>query len=145
MSLNLNQVTIAGSLTRDVQTKQIGNSTVAEFGIAINRKYKGNDGELKEETTFVDISVWGKQGETCAKYLSKGRNCLIEGALAFSAWTDKEGKKRSKLTVNAQRVHFIGGNQDTKAPAQEHQDVATGYSVSNSMGGSDSEEGFTPF
>ena len=146
MPLNLNAVHIAGSLTRDPQVRFMANEkAVADFGLAINRKYKGSDGEMKEETTFIDVECWGRQAELVGQYLTKGRNCLVEGSLKLDVWTDKSDNKRSKIKISAQRVHFIGGNQDTKAPAQEHQDIATGYSVSNSMGGSDSEEDFTPF
>lgn len=118
MPLMLNDVKLGGNLTRDPELRAVGESnTVANFGLAINRRYKSGD-EMKEETTFLDIECWGRQAELCGQYLTKGRNVLIEGALKLQQWEDKEGNKRSKITVNARRVHFIGnpaneGGQNT--------------------------------
>lgn len=114
MALMLNNVQLAGNLTRDPQVRFLANEkAVADFGIAINRKYRGNDGEMKEETTFVDVETWGRQAELVGQYLVKGRNCLVEGSLKLDQWEDKEtGGKRSKMKVVAMRVHFIGGNND---------------------------------
>jgi len=85
-------------------------SPVADFGLAMNRKFKGNDGAMKEDVTFVDITCFGKTAELCSQYLSKGRQALIEGHLKFEQWEDKNGGgKRSKLKVVAERVTFIGG------------------------------------
>ena len=105
-----NRVIIAGNLTHDPETRQAGNSTVADFGLAINRKYKSG-GEAKEETTFVDVECWGKTAELVSQYLSKGRQCLVEGRLRFELWEDQNGGgKRSKLKVVAESVQFIGSN-----------------------------------
>jgi len=131
MPLMLNTVQIAGNLTRDPEVRFFANDkAVANFGLAINRRYKGGDGEMKEETTFVDVECWGRQAELVGQYLTKGRNCLCEGSLKFDQWEDKEGNKRSKLKINAQRVHFIGKAAETTndVPPREHQDIATGYS-----------------
>ena len=108
MPLMLNNVQLGGNLTRDPELRQAGNKTVANFGIAINRKFRSGD-ELKEETTFVDVECWERQAELVGQYLTKGRNVLIEGAIKLDTWEDKEsGAKRSKLSVRAHRVHFIG-------------------------------------
>ena len=87
MPLMLNTVQIAGNLTRDPELKTIGNSRnsqnnsiVANMSLAINRRYKGGDGEMKEETCFVDVEVWGRQAELVGQYLQKGRNCMVAGA-----------------------------------------------------------------
>lgn len=123
MSLNLNRVTVAGNLTRDPETKFLANSkAVASFGLAINRRWKDNDGQPKEETTFVDIEAWGRTAELCGQYLAKGRNVYIEGRLKLESWDDRNtGQKRSKLKIVADAVQFIGGKSDGEsagAPAQ---------------------------
>jgi len=109
---NMNRVILAGHLTRDPELRVIPSGTaVASFGLAINRKWKGRDGKEGEEATFVDIEVWGVQGERCAEFLAKGRACLIEGRLKLDQW-EHAGQKRSKLKVTAERVHFLGGRGD---------------------------------
>jgi single-strand DNA-binding protein len=114
MSFALNKVMLAGNLTRDPQTRAVGSggSTVCNFGLAINRKFKSN-GETREEVTFVDVECWGKTGELVAQYLSKGRGAYVEGRLKLDTWQDKEGQKRSKLTVVADNVQFIGPKGET--------------------------------
>jgi single-strand DNA-binding protein len=105
---NINRVIIAGNLTRDPQVRFLASEqAVANFGLAINRKFKGSDGSLKEETTFVDVEAWGRQAELVGQYLTKGRGCLVEGRLKLDSWEDKEGKKQSKLRVVAENVQFL--------------------------------------
>ena len=118
MTLNLNSVQLAGNLTRDPEVRFFANDkAVADFGLAINRKYKSN-GETKEETTFVDVECWNRQAELVGQYLTKGRNCLVEGSLKLDQWEDKDGNKRSKIKINAHRVHFIGGADDRQPKDQ---------------------------
>jgi len=82
MSLNLNKVILAGNLTRDPQVRFFANErAVADFGLAVNRKFKTNDGQQKEEVTFVDIECWGRTAELVGQYLTKGRPAYIEGRL----------------------------------------------------------------
>jgi len=102
---SLNKVFLLGNLTREPELRYTpGGSAVGEFGLAVNRKF--ND---KEEVCFVDIVVWGKQAETCHRYLEKGVSVLIEGRLQLDQWQDKEsGAKRSRLRVVAERVQFLG-------------------------------------
>lgn len=102
---SLNKVFLLGNLTREPELRYTpGGSAVGEFGLAVNRKF--ND---KEETCFVDIVVWGKQAETCSRYLEKGVSVLIEGRLQLDQWQDKEsGARRSRLRVVAERVQFLG-------------------------------------
>jgi single-strand DNA-binding protein len=105
---SLNKVTLIGNLTRDPELRYIASGmALAKFGLAMNRKYKAGD-EWKEEVTFVDITVWGKQAETCSEYLSKGRQACIDGRLTYSQWETDDGQKRSKLEVTADRVIFLG-------------------------------------
>ncbi len=113
MALFLNNVSVAGNLTRDPQVRFFANErAVADFGIAINRKFRDKNGEQREEVTFLDIEAWGRTAELAGQYLTKGRNCLVEGYLKLDQWDDKnDGSKRSKLKIVANRVHFLGGNE----------------------------------
>jgi single-strand DNA-binding protein len=108
---NLNKVMLMGNLTRDPQLKYLPNQTpVVEFGLAVNRRWKGPNGEDKEETTFVDISAFARTAEVINQYFTKGKPIFIEGRLKFDSWEDKQGGgKRSKLTVVAENFQFIGG------------------------------------
>ena len=108
-----------GNLTRDPQLKQTPNNmSVAEIGLACNRKFKGKDGEMREETTFVDCEAWGRTAETMAKYLSKGRPVFVEGRLKLDQWQDKDGNNRSKLKLVIENFQFIDsrGNQSAEPP-----------------------------
>jgi single-strand DNA-binding protein len=99
-----NRVILLGNLTRDPQLKYLPNNTaVCEFGLAVNRNYRDRDGNQREDTTFVDISAFGKPAETINQYMSKGRPLLVEGRLKFDSWTAQDGGKRSKLSVVAER------------------------------------------
>ena len=125
MALMLNTVNVAGNLTRNPEVKFLSNETaLATFGIAINRKYRGGDGEMKEETTFVEVECWKRQAELVGQYLTKGRNCLIEGSLKLDQWEDKAGKKQSRLKILAQRVHFLGGAQDRPVTGEDDHEKA---------------------
>jgi len=117
---NFNRVILAGNLTRDPELRYTpSGKAVASFGLAVNNRYKAGD-EWKEDTCFVDITVWGKQAENCAEYLSKGRNALVEGRLNYRTWETDEGQRRSKLEVVALNVQFLGGRAPAGAePAAE--------------------------
>ena len=102
-----NKVLLMGNLTRDPELRfTAGGSAVANFGIAVNRKYKQGE-EWKEDVCFVDITVWGKLAENCTEYLSKGRSVFVDGRLNFSSWEAKDGQKRNKLDVVANSVDFL--------------------------------------
>jgi len=112
---NLNYVVLAGNLTRDPQVRNTpGGTAVADLGLAINEKFKNKTGELQESTTYVDVVAWGRQAEVCQQYLHKGSPVLIEGRLQLDQWESKEGEKRSKLRVRADRVQFLnaGGRRN---------------------------------
>lgn len=122
MAVAFNKVLLAGHLTRDPEVKFLSDErAVASFGIAINHRYKGSDGQAKEEATFVDIEAWGRTAELVGQCLTKGRACLIEGRLKLDQWEDKEGQKRSKLKVVADGVQFLdsgkGERAESAAPA----------------------------
>ena len=126
---SFNKVMLMGNLTRDPELRFTPNgAAVANFGLATNRKYKVGD-ELKEEVCYVEITVWGRQGENCAEYLSKGRPAFVEGYLKFSTW-ESDGQKRNKLEVVANTVQFLGSRSDSQgdsstgqAPMSDEDDV----------------------
>lgn len=106
---NLNRVFLMGNLTRDPDVRRIpSGKAVADVGLAINRKFKSQSGEEREETCFVDVVVWDKQAEVAEKYLRKGSPLFVEGRLKLDQW-ETEGEKRSKLRVVAERIQLIGG------------------------------------
>jgi single-strand DNA-binding protein len=109
---NFNKVILAGNLTRDPELRYTPKGTaIASFGLAINRKWKSETGEAKEEVTFVDVEAWDRQAEVVAQYFKKGRPILVEGRLKFDQWEDKNThQKQSKLKVRLESFSFI----DTK-------------------------------
>lgn len=115
---NVNKVLLIGRLTRDPELRYTPNGTaVCDFGLAVGRKWKSPDGSWKEETCFVDVTVWQKQAENCAEYLKKGREAFVEGRLVLDQWQAPDGQKRSKLKVVALNVQFLGGRPAGAAPA----------------------------
>jgi single-strand DNA-binding protein len=111
---SVNKVIIVGNLTRDPVTKQLPNqSMVTEFGLAMNRKFKGADGEEREEVCFVDCAAFGRQAEVIQKYCQKGKSLYVEGRLRYDSWDDKNGHgKRSKLSIVVENFQFLGGKDD---------------------------------
>jgi single-strand DNA-binding protein len=106
---SFNRVTLMGNLTRDPQLKQLPSSTtVAEFGLAISRRFRTQTGDDREEVCFVDCTAFGRQAETIGQYMQKGRPILVEGRLKYDAWEDKAGGKRSKLSVVVENFQFLG-------------------------------------
>lgn len=123
----LNQVTLMGNLTRDPETRSFGDSgnMLAKGGLAINKRFRSRDGELKETTTFVDFDVFGKQAENFAKYCRKGDSILLTGELNFEQWEDKTShEKRSKLGVRARSIRFIRVKSFEKESAGAGADAA---------------------
>jgi single-strand DNA-binding protein len=106
---NLNKVFLMGNLTRDPQLRYTPNQQpVCEFGIAINRKWKAGDGQMKEDVCFVNCTAWAKQAELISKHLTKGQPIFVEGRLTFQSWDGPDGKKRTKLDVTVENFQFIG-------------------------------------
>ncbi len=108
MSFNLNRVMLAGNLTRDPEVRHIGTSQVANFGLAMNRRWTDKDGAKKEEVTFVDVECWGRTAELVAQYMTKGRPCYIDGRLKLDTWETRDGQKRQSIKVVADSVQFLG-------------------------------------
>ncbi len=120
MSFNVNTVILAGHLTRDPEMRSLANEkVVVQFGLAINRRYKGADGEAKEDTTFVDCEAWGRTAELIGQYLAKGSAAYVEGRLRLDSWQDKEGKNRQRLKVVVDNVQFIGPPKTRSAEQPE--------------------------
>ncbi|MFT3831473.1 MAG: single-stranded DNA-binding protein [Opitutaceae bacterium] len=116
----LNKVFLIGNLTRDPELRVTPKGTaICSFGLAVNRQYRDESGTARDETTFVDIEAWGKQGELVSKYLTKGSPCMVEGRLRLDSWEDKtSGQKRSKLKVVLDNVQFLSRGPGGGAAAQ---------------------------
>ncbi len=114
---SLNKVFLAGTLTRDPELRYTpGGTAVAQFGMAVNRRFKNREGQMQEEATFIDIEVWARQAETASEYLSKGSPVLIEGRLKLDTWQSKQtGERRSKVCVVGERVQFLGSRRKGEA------------------------------
>lgn len=134
---SLNKIMIMGNLTRDPELRHTPKGTaVAELGLAINRSWSDDSGQKQEETTFVDVTLWGRQAEVAQQYLTKGKPVYIEGRLQVETWDDKEtGKKRSKLKIVGEQMQFLGSAKDggdsgerpapqSRPPQQQRQQAA---------------------
>ncbi|HTN03960.1 single-stranded DNA-binding protein [Planctellipticum variicoloris] len=112
---SFNKVILVGNLTRDPQVRYTpGGTAVAEIGMAVSRQwFDKQTNSRREETTFVDVTLWGRQAEVAGEYLAKGRPVLIEGRLQLDTWDDKEtGQKRSKLRVIGESMQMLGSRSD---------------------------------
>lgn len=128
----LNKVLLIGRLTRDPDLRTTQNGTaICDLGLAVNRRWRDQSGRDQEETTFVDVAVWGRSAENCAQYLQKGAPVLVEGRLRLEQWEDRNGGgKRSRLTVVAEVVQFLGSRDGDRRqePPQDGERRDSGYS-----------------
>lgn len=110
---SLNKVLLMGNLTRDPELRVTPKGTpICQFSLAINRQFKMESGETREEVIYVDVEAWGKQGETIAKYMVKGRPLYVEGRLRLDQWEDKNTKeKRSRMKVVLEQFQFLGDSR----------------------------------
>jgi single-strand DNA-binding protein len=107
---NYNKVILIGNLTREPQLSYLPSQTpVVEFGMAINRVFKKQDGSEGKETCYVDCQMFGKRAEVVNKYFKKGDPIFVEGRLKFDQWNAQDGSKRSKLRVFVENFEFLGG------------------------------------
>lgn len=115
----VNQTILKGNLTRDVELRYTPKGTsVAQFGVAVNRKWTTEDGEKKEEVTFLDVEAWGRIGEVIAQYFTKGKPIIIRGRLKQEQWEDKTtSQKRSKIKVVLEEFDFCGDSKGSGEPA----------------------------
>ncbi|WP_164101661.1 single-stranded DNA-binding protein [Candidatus Laterigemmans baculatus] len=106
-----NRVILMGNMTRDVELKYTpGGTAVTDIGLAVNDRRKNAQGEWVDETTFVDVTLWGRTAELASEYLSKGSPLFVEGRLKLDTW-ETDGQKRSKLRVVCDRMQFVGGRE----------------------------------
>ena len=110
---SLNKVLLMGNLTRDPELRVTPKGTpICQFSLAINRQFKMESGETREEVIYVDVEAWGKQGETIAKYMTKGSPLYVEGRLRLDQWEDKTTKeKRSRMKVVLEQFQFLGDSR----------------------------------
>lgn len=136
---NVNKVILIGNLTRDPEVRYTPKGTaVSDISLAVNRVTGGSDGaERREETTYVDITLWGRQAELAQQYLTKGRPVYIEGRLQMDTWEDKQsGQKRSKLKVVGEVMQFLGspsggGGGGSRPAPQQNDQQGGGYQQSD--------------
>ena len=114
---DLNKVFLMGRLTFDPELRRTtGGTAVTELRMATSRSWTGRDGERREETLFIDVTVWDRQAENCCQYLRKGSGIHVEGSLKMDTWDDKNtGEKRSKIRVTADRVQFLDSRRGDSA------------------------------
>jgi single-strand DNA-binding protein len=127
---NFNKALLMGNLTKDPELRYTPQGTaVVNLRLAVNRKWRDKNQEMKEETCFITAVVWDKQAETCNQYLHKGSPIFVEGRLQSRSWEDNAGQKRSVVEVRAERVQFLGGapqqKQAAAAPAEDTLDAGT--------------------
>ncbi|MCB1235346.1 MAG: single-stranded DNA-binding protein [Verrucomicrobiae bacterium] len=111
---SLNKVMLIGNLTRDPEVRYTPKGTaVTDIGLAVNRVYSSDTGERREETTFVDVTLWGRQAEIAGQYMKKGKPIYIEGRLQMDTWQDKQtGQNRSRLKIVGENFQFLGSRED---------------------------------
>ena len=128
---SLNKVFLIGNLTRDPELRYIpSGSAVATFTVAVNRVFKSQAGEKKEQTSFLRVVVWGRRAEVCGEYLSKGNPVFVEGRLQSRDWETQDGQKRSTVEVVADNIQFLkmgpkGAAAGAKETALPEEDIAT--------------------
>ncbi len=123
---NINRVVLTGNLTAEPELRNLPSGTsVCKLRVACNTRRKGAGGEWEDKPNYFDVTVWGAQGENCARYLAKGRPVAIDGRLEWREWQDKEGNKRQAVEIVADAVQFLGGRDE-------------------SSGGGGQSNGFTP-
>lgn len=129
---NLNRVFLIGNLTRDPELKYVpGGTAVSNLGLAVNRKYRDQNGELKDITCFITVVVWGKQAENCSEYLHKGSSIFVEGNLQSRSWENQNGQKRNVIEVRAGRIQFLGKFSSPKVKKEEEEVVFEEESQNN--------------
>ena len=117
---DLNEVVLSGRLTRDAELRYTPNGTAVTDIIVASNRIWSKDSEKQEEATFVDVTIWGKQAESLAKYMTKGRHVMLTGRLKLNKWETEDGDKRSKLTVTAEKVNLTpGGNSGGSSGSSE--------------------------
>jgi single-strand DNA-binding protein len=117
---NLNKVMLIGRLTRDPESRSVGDTKVVKFGFAVNNRKKDKSGNWTDDPVFIDVEAWGRTAEACEQYLRKGSQCFLEGRLKFDQWTGKDGQRASKLYLVAENVQLLeksDGKREAQSPA----------------------------
>ena len=129
---SVNKVIIVGNLGKDPELRTTsGGQSIAEFSVATSESWTGKDGQRNERTEWHRVIVWGRQGESCAQYLSKGRPVYIEGKIQTREWTDRDGNKRYMTEIVATNVVFLGGGdgQRRQAPPKIEEPSGGGFTA----------------
>ena len=138
---SVNKVILIGNCTRDPEVRYTPKGTaVADIGMAMNRYFSSDGGERREETTFVDVTLWGRQAEVAGEYLKKGRPVYIEGRLQMDSWDDKNtGQKRTKLKIVGEQMQLLGSREGGggSGSQQRSESPQSNQSSSESSGGND--------
>ena len=141
-----NKILLMGNLTRDPQMSYLpSNTPVVEFGIAVNRRYRRQDGEQGEETLFVDCRAFGRTAEVLNQYCAKGKPLFVEGRLQLDRWTDKEGNQRSKHRVFIENFQFMdsrNADEDRGNRSQPARSAPRNDSSSSSINDTGSDSGY---
>jgi len=106
MAANVNSVTLTGNLTRDPETREVGQTSITKLRVASNTRRKGQDGSWEDRPNYFDVTVWGAQGENCARYLSRGSGVALAGRLEWREW-EQDGAKRQAVEIVAEQVQFL--------------------------------------
>ena len=135
---NFNKILLMGNLTQDPRLSYLPSQTaVVDFGLAVNRKWKGQDGTMKEDTCFVDCRAFGKQAENLNKFRKKGNPLFVEGRLKFDSWTKQDGSKASKLSVTVENFQLL--SVSNKAKTDDGDGLPVSEPVPTSDGGSNKD------
>jgi single-strand DNA-binding protein len=125
--MSFNKVILVGNLGRDPELRYTPQGTpVCSFSMATNERRKDKTGEMQDQTTWFKVTLWNRQAETAAQYLQKGRPVYIEGRLRVEEYTDRDGKQRHSLEVNATDMQFIGGGRGEEPPAEKAASAKSG-------------------
>jgi len=128
--LELNKVFLIGNLTQDPEVRSLSSGTpVAEFGLAVSRRYKDRDGQPQEDTLFIQVVSWNRLADFCKDWLKKGRRVFVEGRLKTDAWEGKDGVKRSRIKVHVDRIQFADA-RPVERTAEEPADMGPSASAS---------------
>src|SRR4051794_8450230 len=122
--MNINRVVITGNLTRDPELRSLPSGmAVCSLRIASNTRRKDSTGQWVEKPNYLDVAIWGRQGETAAQYLSKGRAVAVDGRLEWREWQDKEGNSRQSVEIVADHVQFLSG-EPAISPSDRSDDLS---------------------
>jgi single-strand DNA-binding protein len=149
---SFNRVILVGNLTRDPELRYIPSGTaVTDVGLAVNDRRKNANGEWIEETTFVDVTLWGRTAEVATEYLKKGSSVLIEGRLKLDTWESNDGQKKSKLRVVGERMQMLGarsgagGGRPSRGDEADYAQPAETYEPPSIAAGSRTPDDDIPF